>query len=120
MCKDGKCQKFVGQTRNVVVSLGIAARDLAKLAEHPQMVVKTATHVALVAADPVLHDAPGFTVIMEVYPTTSDAEVAQKADRYMAEPPRRVPPLIRMLEALFGLPPAFAPTDGLAAGVPTT
>lgn len=29
MCKDGKCQERAGQTRNTVVSMGVAARELA-------------------------------------------------------------------------------------------
>lgn len=83
------------------------------------MVVKTVTHIALVAADPDLHDVQGATVIMEVDPTTSDAEINQKVDRFMTEPPRRVPSLIRLFEALLGSPPASVPTDGSVAGAHT-
>jgi hypothetical protein len=107
MCKDGKCQERAGQTRNVIISLGTAARELSKLSDHPHMVVKTPTHVAFVTADPELRAMPGVAVIMEVDPTTEDAEIARRADRYMIEgAPRSVPPLIRMLEQLLGLPPA--------------
>lgn len=105
MCKDGKCQERVGQTRNVIVSMGIAARELAKLAEHPHMVVKTSSVIAFVVADPSLIDAPGAVVIMEVYPTTTDAEINDKADRFMAQPPRRIPSLIDVLAALLESPP---------------
>lgn len=105
MCKDGKCHERAGQTRNVIVSMGIAARELSKLAEHPHMVVKTATTISFVVADPSMVDAPGVAVIMEVYPTTTDTEVGEKADRFMTQPPRRVPSLIDMLAALLESPP---------------
>lgn len=107
MCKDGKCLERADQTRNVIVSMGIAARELSKLAEHPHMVVKTATTISFVMADPSIVDAPGVAVIMEVYPTTTDAEVGEKADRYMTQPPRRVLSLIDMLAELFESPPAL-------------
>ena len=104
MCKDGKCHERAGQTRNVIVSMGIAARELSKLAEHPHMVIKTMTHIGFVPADPEMHSVPGITVIMEVYPTTTDAEVAQKADSYLENARRPPPVLIQVLEQLFGLP----------------
>lgn len=102
MCKDGKCKERAGQTRNTVISLGTAARELARLSEHPQMVVKTPTHIAFVTADPELYAMPGVTVVIEVYPTTSDDDIAQKADSYLTDARRNPPPIIRMLEQLFG------------------
>lgn len=112
MCKDGKCQERAGQIRNTIISLGTAAREMAKLENHPYMVVKTSLYIAFVLADPGLHTAPGLVVIMEVYPTNDDAEIARKADRYMIEDSRRsVPQLVRVLEQLFGIPPASNTSD---------
>lgn len=106
MCKDGKRQARADQTRNTVVSLGTAARELARLANHPHMVVKTPAFIALVLADPELISMPDVTVVMEVYPTTSDDEIQAKADRFMAEPLRSTPSLVQLLEALLGSVPA--------------
>lgn len=105
MCEDGKCQERADQTRNVVISLGIAARQLAKFLGQPQMVVKAPTHFSFVNADPELHAMPGITVVMEVYPTTDDVEVGKKADNYLEGARRSVLPFIRTLEQLLGLPP---------------
>lgn len=111
MCKDGKCQERAGQTRNVIISLGTSARELSLFSGHPHMVVKTSLYIAFVPADPALASTPGITVIMEVYPTTNDAEIARKADRYMVESTRQKPAIIKVLEELFGLRPTDA-TDG--------
>lgn len=105
MCKDGKCQERAGQIRNAIISLGTAARALAQASEHPQMVVKTSSHIAILPANPVVHDLPDLIVVMEVYPTTDDADIARKADRYMIESTRQKPAIIKVLEELFGLPP---------------
>ncbi len=121
MCKDGKCQERAGQTRNVVISLGTAARAVAQLTNHPHMVVKAPTHIAFVIANPELFAMPGFTVMMEVYPTSDDAEIAWKADDYLdgvrrnSQPPPR---LIRLLEQLLGLPSTSDVSDGSTGEVP--
>lgn len=112
MCKDGKCQERAGQIRNAVISLGTAARELSKVAGHPHMVVKTSLYIACVPADPSLRATPGITVVMEVYPTTDDVEIARKADRYLIENTRRKPAIIQVLEGLFGLPPTADAPDG--------
>ncbi len=108
MCKDGKC---VNQTRNAAISLGTAARELAKISEHPQMVVKASSHIAILPANPMVYGMPDFVVVMEVYPTTDDADIARKADRYMIESTRRKPAIIKVLEGLFGLPPTPDDSD---------
>lgn len=113
MCKDGKCQERVDQTRNVVISLGTAARELAKLSGHPHAVINVSGFIVFVLAEPERYTAPDVVMIMEVHPTTDDAEIVRKADRYMIErAPRNVPPLIRMLEQLFGLSPTSDAPDG--------
>ncbi len=100
MCKDGKCQ-----TRSALISLGMAARELAKLARFPQMVIRTPSHVALIASNPLLDEVPGNSVIMDVYPTTTDDDIARKADRYIIEGSRsNAVSMIKMLENIFGLP----------------
>jgi len=106
MCKDGKCQERAGQTRNTIIKLAEAARELAKLGDFPHMVVKTPTHIALVPADPALAEVPGMTLIMDVYPTSTDDEIARKTDRYMIEGARsNSMSLIQMLEKIFSLEP---------------
>ncbi len=118
MCKNGKCQERAGQVRNAVISLGAAAREMAKVAEYPHAVIRASGFISIVMTAPGLYTSPGITVIMEVYPTTNDDEIARKADRYMVESTQRKPPVIQMLEELFGLTPVVE--DGLRPALPTS
>lgn len=86
---------------------GAAAREMSKLADRPHTVVRTRTYIAFVLSDPELTMMPGIAVVMEVYPTTTDSEIAQKADSYLENARRPPPALIQMLEQLFGLTPAL-------------
>lgn len=92
MCKDGKCQARGNEVRSTLVSLGIAARAMARLSMFPQMVVKTPLYIAIVNADPDLRMIPGLMVIMEVYSTSTDIEVTAKADRFIEDETRVTEP----------------------------
>lgn len=103
MCKDGKCRQNPSDKRPVVISLGLAARDMAALTGRPQMVVQMNGFLAIGDADPDLVSLPGVPLIISVDSATTDEEVARKADRFLIrQSTSRASALIQMLEAVLG------------------
>jgi len=80
MCDHVDCQKRNAQKREVVISLGQAARSVSTLFRDPQVLVQCQGYIVIAPARTASLDDPG--VIMTVYPTMTDEDIARCADSY--------------------------------------